>query len=72
MNIDHEAERLGLRVLSRESYDAILDENRRFRKTMNIVRKICDGEGSYAMYSDAGKLFTIATIVGSENGWDGL
>lgn len=39
--------------------------------TVKMVREVCDGKGSYATYSDAGKLFTIATIVGANSGWEG-
>lgn len=39
--------------------------------TVKMVREVCDGVGSYATYTDAGKLFTIATIVGANSGWEG-
>lgn len=38
---------------------------------LRMVRQVCDGEGSYADYTDSAKLYSIASIVGAESGWDG-
>lgn len=36
---------------------------------IEMIQQVCDGKGSYGSYTDAGRLFTIATIAGAESGW---